>query len=130
MDEIQDQIQELLDQKTDEVKQQISKAEKKQIQKMSYQMLFQDSFYSQKQETMVDQVDVESPGIKTEQVLPSHDQSVGEIVDNEKDEQQNDKLIEFQQQLERLQKMTSNLNEFVERGNIHESGRATAAQSL
>lgn len=31
---------------------------------MSYQMLFQTSFYSQKQE--IDQVDVESPGIKTE----------------------------------------------------------------
>lgn len=35
---------------------------------------------------MVDQVDVESPGIKTEQVLASHEQSVGEIVENERDE--------------------------------------------
>lgn len=87
------------------------------MQKLSYQMLFQNSFYSQKQETLVEQVEIISPGIKSEQVLPSVDQSEQDEIENDKQDAQNVKLLEFQQQLERLQKMTTNLNDFVERGN-------------
>lgn len=39
------------------------------------------------------------------------------VEENDKDAGHNKKLLEFQEQLEKLQKMTTNLNELVERGN-------------
>ena len=45
------------------------------------------------------------------------------VEENDKDAGHNEKLLEFQEQLEKLQKMTTNLNELVERGNYQDTER-------